>query len=616
MAITPEMPHYLEAFLVEAGEELAQIEACLARLRKEGARLSVVEEALRAAANLKGAAATMGFRSIRDLAHAILDMLNAWRRGGVRDPEASLALLDRAHARLRDFLGMLAEGRGPEPSVIDLTLQLRALVTRETENPWPEAEPSSADRRDRGEDRFVIELGLEVPCPHPMGRFLVCQGYLLELGRVVASDPPPATNDPTDAEVELRFLLATSKDVAEIRPVLETIPHVRRVEVTPAPPEIDALPPAAARKRVKERLFQEWTIRVEAESLDELGEVMAELVQIRLAYRALEREIEHLNPGFSLRLARLGDRAEYSLRRLGEALAWFQQIPAEILLERLAGFARERARAMGKEMEAKFVGGEVAISIEQAEALFRPLQRLIEAMLEESALPPEARSAAGKKRANRFEFSVHRNDAKITLGVADDGRGMALEGAFCDGGRLADLRRAFEACGAMVEGESWPGQGTLFHIEFPPLGIHFEVLAVEVDRDLYALPLVEVVEARRAADEATVRIDGESYLPQEKEMIPVFDLPGLLGRPSGRRGGFWVFLCSQDRRYILRVPGVVGARRVSARPTPSGLKVPGLSGTCVDGEGRSYYLLSPTELIRSAAAIDVGRKGKIRGARA
>ncbi|NLG83304.1 MAG: hypothetical protein GX493_01565 [Firmicutes bacterium] len=612
MAIIPEMPHYLEAFLIEAGEELGRLENCLGRLRKEGARLPIVEEALHAAANLKVAAATMGFRSIRDLAHAISDMLQAWRRGGVRDPETSLALLDRAHARLREFLAILVEGRGPEPSVIDLTLQLRALVTKEAENPWPETEPEPTILPEHTEDRFIVELGLEVPCPHPMGRFLVCQGYLLELGRVVASDPPPTSNQRAENGLDFRFLLATQKEAAEIKRVLEAIPYVRRIEVIPAPPEIDTLPPPTEKKRKKERVFAEWTVRIGAEQLDELGAIVAELVELRSAYRALEREAERLHPGLGLRLVRLGERTDYSLARLSEALAPFRWFPAEILLERLARWAEERAKALGKEAETKILGGELPVSLAQAEAIFPHLQQLVEVILAESSLPPDERVDAGKKRANRLEFTVRREEAKLTLGLADDGVGLPVEEGFRRG-RLAEIRQALEACGAMVDGQSGPGQGTIIQVELSLLGMYFDVLAVEAGRDLYALPLAEVVEARRAAEEAVVHIDGQDYLPQDRLMLPLFDLVTLLGRPGGMKGNFWIFIRSQERPYILRVPGILGARRVIARPTPSGLKIPGLRGSCLDGEGRTYYLLSPGELVRSFMPTD--KTGKEKGHR-
>ena len=607
MAVAPEVEQYLEAFLVEAGEELGQIQACLDRLQRDGAKLAVVEEAARATANLKSAAATMGFRSVRDLAHATWDMLNAWRRGGVKDPGVSLELLTRAYRRLEEFIKMLREGRGPEPSVVDLTLQLRALVSEDAENPWPEAEPSMG--RDVAEYRLVVRLEMERPCPHPVGRFLVCQGYLLSLGRVLASDPPSNVLKPED-QSSLRFLLSTSRDVIEVRRTVEQIPHVLKVEVSPAAPELDTLPPLI--KERKRSIFQDWLVRLEARQLDELEEIVAELAQIRTGYRALEREAERMNPALAFRLSRLGDRSEYPVRQLGELLAQFHRIPIESIMEKLSRFANEQAKAAGKEIEFRTIGGEIAITVEQAEALYHPLQRLIDTVIAQSALLPEDRQSVGKKRANRLELLVQQGEAKTVLSLSDDGAGLDLEKEFRHGGCLAEIRRMFESCGGTLDGQSWPGQGMLLNLEITPPGNNFDILAIELGSDLYALPLGDVVEARRASDEAIVRIDARDFLPQNREMIPVYDLAGLLGRPSDGKGGFWLFLRRQDQRFVLRAPTVLGSRRVFSRPSPGGLKIPGLSGVCADSNGRAYFLLSADQLAKIAAPAgrQAGRKVK------
>lgn len=594
MAVAPEVEQYLEAFLVEASEELQQLETCLARLRKEGARLAIVEDAARATANLKSAAATMGFRSIRDLSHATWDMLNAWRRGGVKDPAVSLELLTLAFNRLDEFIKMLREGRGPEPSVADLTLQLRALVTEEAENPWPEAEPSTD--RQIGEHRVIVKLSIDSPSTHPVGRFLVCQGYLLGLGRVIASDPPPQDHD--HSGLTLRFLLATTRDVAEVRRTMEMIPHVSKVEVTPATPELDSLPAMAKEK--KRSIFQDWTVHIEARHLEEMGEIAAELAQIRAAYRSLEHEVEKLNPSLAFRLSRLGDRSEYPLRQLSELVAQFRQIPLEFLFDKLTRFAMEQAKAAGKECEVKAIGGHITVGVDQAEMLLHPLQRVLTVLIESSAMDSEARMAAGKKRANRIELAANQNETKITLSLSDDGSGLDLDEAFKPGGVLAGIRTDLEPAGGSLDGQSWPGQGTLLHVEIAPPGTHFDILAIELGKDLYALPLGSVIEARRSAEENVVKIDGRTYLPQNREMTLVLDLAALLGRDGGQEAGFWLFLRAQEQQFILRVPNVLGSRRVMSRPSPSGFKVPGLAGACSDSSGRIYIVLSPEQLIKLA----------------
>lgn len=607
MAVAPEVEQYLEAFLLEAREELTQIQACLEHLHKEGAKLALVEDAARATANLKSAAATMGFRSVRDLAHATWDMLNAWRRGSVKDPAVSLQLLVRSHRRLDEIIKMLRDGRGPETSVADLTLQLRALVTEDAENPWPEAEPRGT--KDATEHRFIVKLSLETPCPHPVGRFLVCQGYLLELGRVLASDPPPAAEDASEG-LSLRFLLVTTHSAAEVRHTVEAIPHVRKVEVNPATPELDALPPTPRER--KRSVFYDLPLAIEARCLDELDEIAAELAQIRSGYRAIEHEVERVSPGLSFRLSRLGDRLEYPERQLSDLVAQLRHIPAELLLAKLTRFALEQAKEAGRELEVRTVGGDIAISIDQAEVLFGPLQRLVCVLVEWSALAAADRLEAGQAKASHLEFSVQQGEAKIVLGLAVDGAALDLEKELKPGGSLAEARRMLESRGCVLDGQSWPEQGTLLHVEIAPPGAQIDVLALQLGKDLFALSLSEVMEARRAADETVARIDGRRYLSQGREMVPLYDLASLLGKAPEDTGGFWLFVRIPGQSFILRVPIVLGSRRVTAKPGPTGLKIPGLAGACADSSGRIYFLLSAEQLARLAGATgrSTGKKGR------
>ena len=450
MAVAPEMEQYLEAFLLEADVALAQLRGSLDRIAKEGAKLSAVDEAARAMANMKSAAATMGFRSIRDLAHATWDMLHAWRRGGVKNPAASLELLDISRQRLGEALGMLREGRGPEPPVSDLAIQLRALVTIDAENPWPEAEPGPLEGL--AEQRFIIRLDLETPCPHPAGRFLVCQGYLLGLGKVIASDPPP---DPVQDKVILRFLLATDRTLAEVRGVVETIPHLRKVEVSPATPELNSLPPPA--QAPKKKILQDWTMEIEGRQLDDLTEIAAELVQIRSAYRALEHELETANPGLAFRLSRLGDRFEYPLRQLADTLSQLRKVPVKLFLGRLARYAQERAKTNALAIEARIAGDETCLSADRAEALLPPLQALLSILLGDTAREQAERFEAGKEKANRLELSAHEDQDKIVLNLSLDGWGIDLDEELGREGRLTEVRQRIENAGGTLDGQAWPG---------------------------------------------------------------------------------------------------------------------------------------------------------------
>lgn len=593
MAVAPEMEQYIEAFLNEAREDLALLGACLLRSEASEQQSPVeLEEASRAAINLKNAAATMGFRAMRDLAHAIGDLLNGWRRGGARDPGSVPLLFKKAIGLLTDCLGRLEEGLGPEPEVAELVVQLRA-VAGDAENLPPETETKTdlAGGQEPAEQGFVVCLRLEEPCPEPLGRFLVCQGYLLELGRVLAAERPAENGPPV-----LRFLLSTIAGLSQVRRHVAAIPHVRTVEVTTAPPGQDSLPPVRpARKRTGSPVIGR-ELRVNPQLLGEMDDIAAQLMEIRTGYRALEHELQKANPGAAYRLARLGERFEQPLRRLSEILARLRQVEAEILMQKLSGIAAAQAKVLGREMEIRTAGGETPCGIDQIELLVTPLEQMIRFLLTEDAQEPAERLQAGKARRNRLDLRAEAAEGRLVMRLSLDGRGVLSD----TGGTIEEWRARLAECGGILDVQSWPGQGSMFQVEVPLPETWFDVIAMELGKDLFALPLAAVVEARRAAAGEVVWIDGNAYCTWNHETLPLYDLGAILGRPTPEEGRFWLFIGPPEGGYILRVPSVLGSRRVTARHGAS-LSLPCLNGLCMDSGGQILFLLSPAELAKTGA---------------
>jgi two-component system chemotaxis sensor kinase CheA len=266
--------------------------------------------------------------------------------------------------------------------------------------------------------------------------------------------------------------------------------------------------------------------------------------------------------------------------------------------------ALEKAKTLGKEVEVKTIGGDTLLGLSQVEALMPPLEHGLHVLLEESAQTTAERMAAGKPAVNRMEIKAQEGEAKITLSISDDGRGMDLEYELRPGNRLFAIQRELGACGGSLEGQSWPGQGTLLAVEIPFTGDRFTVLGLQIGNDLYALPLNAVLEARRASGESVVHIDGRTYLSQNREIMPLFDLGSLLGKSStATKDGYWLFVKTQEERFVLLVPVVLGPRQVAVKPRPSGTSIPSLTGACTDSAGRIYFMLSPEQLAKLAGKV-------------
>lgn len=71
----------LDVFLVEADEQIQQLDTGILYLEKNPGDLDVINEVFRAAHTLKGSSTSMGLESIRTLTHAMESLLDDIRSG-------------------------------------------------------------------------------------------------------------------------------------------------------------------------------------------------------------------------------------------------------------------------------------------------------------------------------------------------------------------------------------------------------------------------------------------------------------------------------------------------------------------------------------------------------
>ena len=94
------MSEFLKEYLAEASQYTQELEHLLLELDKDPENEEVRREALRAAHNLKGISAYMGYEVIANLAH---EMENVLERGVPEEREALFRKLDQINALLREL---------------------------------------------------------------------------------------------------------------------------------------------------------------------------------------------------------------------------------------------------------------------------------------------------------------------------------------------------------------------------------------------------------------------------------------------------------------------------------------------------------------------------------
>jgi two-component system chemotaxis sensor kinase CheA len=121
-----EMSRYLGLFLSEAREHLESARDRVRELRRDPADATALQELFRHAHSLKGMAATMGFRPMIGLAHALEDLLEAVRSGRSLPPSVLERLPGEVLECLARMVGSAGRGEGPDdPRATELTRALR-----------------------------------------------------------------------------------------------------------------------------------------------------------------------------------------------------------------------------------------------------------------------------------------------------------------------------------------------------------------------------------------------------------------------------------------------------------------------------------------------------------
>ncbi|MBI2566890.1 MAG: chemotaxis protein CheW [Candidatus Schekmanbacteria bacterium] len=506
----------------------------------------------RLAHTLKGAAALEGLAHVAASVHELEALLaEAARRGGpCPTPGTShlLARIDALDLELEEVCSRRVGGRtdradshgsasapdGDEAGVNGGAAGYADQV------PVPGATPSSPAARE-----VVVELSEE-------GELGAMRAHLLhELlsghGAIIATDPPLAElRSGCLPRHTVRFWIESDLGDDELRSAAD-VGGVRSVVVrtTYGKP---AAPPAAvtgeARAAPPPVFVAPRRVSVRAELLDDIAEAIAALTAGRDRLLGLEQSCENLisellAPASPERLghreergareraaAILADRRivlhdlDRAIRRLQVGSRQSRLVPIGSACAKLPRMVRDLAARLGKDVHFELRGLDTEIDRALVERLGDPLVHLLRNAVDHGIEPPDERASRGKARRGTVSLTACRRGERVTVTVADDGRGVdrpQLEQRAAAGGLLTTpprlpaaldlsellslpglttsqqvsdvsgrgvgldiVRRHMHELGGSVEVTSVPGAGTSFVLTMPPatatmLAILFEV---------------------------------------------------------------------------------------------------------------------------------------------
>jgi two-component system chemotaxis sensor kinase CheA len=615
---------YLGLFVAEAREHLAAAQELAARPDGLRGRAEPLRDLLRHAHSVKGMAATMGYRPMATLAHAVEDLLAAWRRGNSVPEDEHAALVVDGLVCLERMVASAERGAPVQDAETgDILRRLTEALAPLSGSGSDPASPVAAAPPTRAVRHFRIEIALSPSAPSPPVQAAMILGRLGKLGKVLKSDPPAAALRIGRVDGRVEALLETERSAEDVERELRSADAVAsfRIEPVAAAPPSPACPAAPA----------SWT-RVRSDLLDAVLERVLDLTF----------EQERLAPPLRAASDRAGagrlDRCRALVRALHADVVEMRLVAFETVAHRLSRAVHDLSRRLGKPVRFEIEGRDVRMDRSMLEALEDPLLHMVRNAVDHGIEAPEARAAAGKEPSGRITLAVLRRADRILVALEDDGAGIdakalrlaALERGLigpaeaarlgeADSLMLATLpgfstadtltevsgrgvgldaaRAGIEALGGRLEIRSSPGRGAVMRITLPPSLALVQTLLVRSGGELFAVPAASVERMLTLGDDGTPPDARPHGVPAE---VVRLDERLDLGPDATRRGraGSALLCPAGERAMVLLVDEVLGRKEVVVKPlkAPLGL-LREYSGATLLEDGSVVLVLDPAALL-------------------
>ena len=402
-------------------------------------------------------------------------------------------------------------------------------------------------------------------------------------------------------------------------------------EAQPHPAQAGEHPPAKSAKAARPSAAEARMLRVQADKLDRLIDLVGELVIAGASATELARQagVNGLVEATSLLSRLVEDIRDSALQlrmvQIGETFNRFNRV------------VRDVSHELNKDIGLVIRGGDTELDKSLIEKVGDPLMHLVRNAMDHGIESQEKRLAAGKPARGRIELNAYHDSSSVVIEVIDDGGGLPYDKilakavaqglvpanqalsedeiaalifrpGFSTADRVSNLSgrgvgldvvaRNIQALRGTVEIKSKPGQGSRFVIRLPLTLAIIDGFLTAVGKNYFIVPLDTVVECI----ELPTRCDRE-YLNLRGEVLPFLRLRDefeLDGEPSTRQSV--VVVQYAGHKVGLVVDRLHGEFQTVIKPLgPLFRHLRGIGGSTILGSGEVGLILDVPLLARRAS---------------
>ena len=423
-----------------------------------------------------------------------------------------------------------------------------------------------------------------------------------------------------------------------------------------APAKPAAAPAAAAAKPAAAKADESTsksssTIRVDHEKLDHLMNLIGELIINRNRYSMLARQLEDTaNVDIGLIAQNLSETT-YAMARISDELQdtimKVRMVPVASVFSRFPRLVRDLSRKSGKDIDLIMEGEETELDKSVVEVIGDPLVHLIRNSVDHGVESDEVRREAGKDPKGKVWLRAYYKGNSVAIEIEDDGKGIdpekmrevairkgvitpeeakllddreSMELIFAPGFSSAEVitdisgrgvgmdvvRTNIKNLKGSINIASEVGKGTKFTLSLPLTLAIIDALMVNVDNQMYAIPLDAVSETTKIEAHRLTDVKGRKAVTLRGEVLGIVSLSELLELPcrmAEQEVLSVVVIQDNERRLGLVVDRLKERQEIVIKPLGAYLgDLKGISGATIMGDGSVILILDPHEIYALATS--------------
>jgi two-component system chemotaxis sensor kinase CheA len=317
-------------------------------------------------------------------------------------------------------------------------------------------------------------------------------------------------------------------------------------------------------------------------------------------------------------------------------------IPLSTIFNKLPRIIRQKANAVGKQVQLVIEGGEVSIDKGMVEIISEPLIHILHNAVIHGIETTEERHASHKSDISQIRIVASEQGNMLRIEVIDDGRGidyrsirekairkgfakesdtntdtgywlnflfmhgLNTENAYRTTG-LDIVRDQLSSIGGSIDIQSAAGQGTHFIMRMPVTVAIQSVILVKAAEQIFAIPARHLIEIIELPPEKMESYHNQMAINLRGNMLPVYRLEKILNLNSQGKNNSTssvialLILQNENDSIALAIDDILGRQELFLREIHQDLRnIPGVSGVSLLGNGNVVIILDCNNLFNLA----------------